>query len=39
MNEHVLSPLPYTENALDPVITAHTIVSITGSITRAMWTT
>jgi Fe-Mn family superoxide dismutase len=25
MNEHVLSPLPYTENALDPVITAHTI--------------
>jgi Fe-Mn family superoxide dismutase len=25
MNEHVLSPLPYTENALDPIITAHTI--------------
>jgi Fe-Mn family superoxide dismutase len=25
MNEHVLSPLPYAENSLDPVITAHTI--------------
>ena len=25
MNEHVLPPLPYAENALDPVITAHTI--------------
>ena len=25
MNEHVLPPLPYADNALEPVITAHTI--------------
>jgi len=25
MNEHVLPPLPYADNSLDPVITAHTI--------------